>query len=69
MSEKPAYKILKKLINEDWHTEETVKVNGNTAKFRGFYGDYELIVHADGKTIPVDFKLSKEATNRITIQL
>ena len=69
MSEKPAYKTLKKLINEDWHTEETVKANGNTAKFRGFYGDYELIVHADGKTIPVDFKLSKEATNRITIQL
>ncbi len=69
MSEKPAYKTLKKLINEDWHTEETVKVNGNTAKFWGFYGDYELIVHADGKTIPVDFKLSKEATNRITIQL
>ncbi len=69
MSEKPAYKTLKKLINEDWHTEETVKANGNTAKFRGFYGDYELIVHADGKTIPVDFKLSKEANNRITIQL
>lgn len=69
MSEKPAYKTLKKLIHEDWHTEETVKANGNTAKFRGFYGDYELIVHADGKTIPVDFKLSKEATNRITIQL
>lgn len=69
MSEKPAYKTLKKLINEDWHIEETVRANGNTAKFRGFYGDYELIVHADGKTIPVDFKLSKEATNRITIQL
>ena len=69
MSEKPAYKTLKKLINEDWHTEETVKANGDTAKFRGFYGDYELIVHADGKTIPVDFKLSKEATNCITITL
>jgi GH35 family endo-1,4-beta-xylanase len=69
MSEKPAYKTLKKLINEDWHTEETIKANGNTAKFRGFYGDYELIVHADGKTIPVDFKLSKEATNCISITL
>ena len=69
MSEKPAYKMLKHLVNEEWHTEETIKANGDTAKFRGFYGDYELIVHADGQTIPVDFKLSKEATNRITIQL
>ena len=69
MSEKPAYKMLKQLINEEWHTEETIKANGNTAKFRGFYGDYELIVHADGKTIPVDFKLSKEANHSITITL
>lgn len=69
MSEKPAYKMLKHLINEEWHTEETIKANGNTAQFRGFYGDYELIVHADGKTIPVDFKFSKEANHNATITL
>ena len=67
MSEKPAYKALKKLVNQEWHTSEVIKANGNIAKFRGFYGDYSLIVHADGKRIPVDFKLSKETKNQITI--
>lgn len=69
MSEKPAYKMLKHLINEEWHTSEVVKANGNTAKFRGFYGQYDLIIHANGKTIPVPFQLSKKANNKITIEL
>lgn len=69
MSEKPAYKMLKQLINETWHTETTVKANGNTAKFRGFYGDYELIVHADGKTIPVDWTFASKSSHALTIEL
>ena len=52
MSEKPAFKRLKKLIKEVWTTNETVSVdeNGN-ASFRGFYGDYEISV--DGKEYTV----------------
>lgn len=69
MSEKPAYQALRHLINEEWHTEATVKAIGDTLQFRGFYGDYELIVHADGKTIPVDFTLSKNANNVLTVTL
>ena len=69
MSEKPAYKMLKHLVNEEWHTSEVVKANGSRATFRGFYGDYELAVHANGKTIPVDFKLSKYANNKLEILL
>ena len=69
MSEKPAYKMLKHLVNEEWHSSEVIKANGSRAAFRGFYGDYELIVHANGKTIPVDFKLSKYANNKLEILL
>ncbi len=69
MSEKPAYKMLKKLVNEEWHTETTVKAVDGKVGFRGFYGDYELTVHADGKTIPVDFKFSKNSNGRTVIEL
>ena len=53
MSEKPAFKRLKKLIKEIWTTNETVTVDENgSASFRGFYGDYEITV--DGKTYTVN---------------
>lgn len=69
MSEKPAYKMLKKLVNEEWHTSATVKANGDQISFRGFYGDYKLTVHADGKAIPVNYKLSRHAKNAQIIEL
>lgn len=69
MSEKPAYKMLKQLVNETWHTEEIVTANGNFAEFYGFYGDYQLIVHADGKTIPVDCTFASKSNHLIKVQL
>lgn len=69
MTEKPAYKALWKLIHEDWHTSAVVKAEGGKAAFRGFWGDYKLTVHAGGKTIPVDYRLSKNAKNNIEIVL
>ncbi len=69
MSEKPAYKELKRLVNEEWHTELTVPAVDGKAAFRGFYGDYELNVHVGDKVIPVKTKLSKSAANNIVIEL
>jgi hypothetical protein len=45
MTEKPAFKRLKKLVKETWSTNECLRVdeNGEVA-FRGFYGDYEIVV-------------------------
>ena len=49
MSPKPAYKVLKKLIREDWWTEATLTTDANgRASFRGFCGQYELDVTALG---------------------
>lgn len=69
MTEKPAFKMLKHLVNEEWHTSEKVKANGGHAKFRGFYGDYKLTVHAGDKTYERNYKLSKHAMNNKTITL
>ena len=69
MSEKPAYKMLRDLIHKEWHTSATVNVIGGHAKFRGFYGDYKLKVHAGGKTYEASYKLSKHARNDKTITL
>ncbi len=56
LSEKPAYKRLKKLIHEDWHTEVELATDENgEITFRGFYGKYELFVNGKKleQTIPV----------------
>ncbi len=44
MSEKPAYKVLDHLINEEWNTSFTREVCGDTLSFRGFFGEYEITV-------------------------
>lgn len=69
LSEKPVFKDLKKLINEEWHTKETIKAVNGTAEFKGFYGDYDIKIFADGKEITKSIKLSKEADNNIKISL
>ncbi len=61
MSEKPAWKMLKKLIREDWHTSVTVPVKNAHAYFRGFYGNYNVTVHAGDKTVTVPFNFSKKS--------
>lgn len=69
LSEKPVFTTLKKLIHEDWHTETSVKAVDGVAKFRGFYGDYDLTVYADGKQIPAKISLSKESKNQFIIRI
>ena len=57
MTEKPAYKVLDRLINKEWKTELEVKVTDNEYKFRGFYGDYEIIVKDESGERVIDAKL------------
>ena len=63
--EKAAYKVLNKLINQEWTTKgKTQLLNGN-AQFRGFYGEYEITVN--GKTYNVDF--NKNSDKNIVIEV
>ncbi len=52
MSEKPAYKVLDRLINQEWNTSFEKSIEGQELSFRGFYGEYEITV--DGKTYTVN---------------
>ena len=67
MSEKPAYKVLKKLIKDEWHTSLTKKAENGRLTFRGYHGDYKLTVHAGGKVIPVDYRLRRGMNNKIEV--
>ncbi len=55
--EKAAYRVLDRLINEEWTTAGNTTVKENKAVFRGFYGEYEVTVTKDGvsKTFAVNF--------------
>ena len=53
MTEKPSYRILKRLINEEWKTAFEKTIDGDHLEFCGFYGDYEITVE-DGKGVRVE---------------
>lgn len=62
-SEKPAAKMFQHLLEEEWNT----KVSGTTDDTgsytaRGFLGDYEVTVTAEGKTKSVKTKLAKSSS-------
>ncbi|MBO5218064.1 MAG: hypothetical protein J6C52_01455, partial [Clostridia bacterium] len=59
LHEKPAWKALDRLVNYEWHTETTAPVKNGTAEFRGFYGNYNVIVHAGGRQIPAKLRHTK----------
>jgi len=67
MSEKPALKVIQDLFGKEWRTEVTVKSDNSEVLFRGFYGDYELEILADGKTIKKDILLSSNTHNKFEI--
>ncbi|HUO97208.1 MAG TPA: endo-1,4-beta-xylanase [Rhizomicrobium sp.] len=51
-SEKPNFKVWRKLIYHDWWTDET-RTSGadGTAAVRAFFGDYRITVTAGGRTV------------------
>ena len=69
-SPKPAYCRLKELIQKRWHTEDTATTDEDgSVKFRGFYGDYEIIAETANGTKTAQISLSKNGKNDLTITL
>lgn len=67
MGEKPVYRVLKRLIHQEWKTNVETEVNG-TFTFRGFHGDYEAIFEdAHGKKTTVTFPLLKQGRRTMDI--
>ena len=55
MSRKPAYEVLDNLINKEWNTSfETVVGKNGELSFRGFYGEYEIMVGDNIYTVNLD---------------
>jgi GH35 family endo-1,4-beta-xylanase len=71
MSEKPGFKVLKKLIREEWMTNtQVVTDEDGYATLRGFHGEYELTVNAGDKNAAQAFHMTKsDLKNSATITL
>ncbi len=69
MSPKPAYEELVRLVKGKWWTKtETTTNTDNTAKFRGFLGEYEVSTIVDDKKLTGSFQLDK-TSQEIDVQL
>jgi GH35 family endo-1,4-beta-xylanase len=68
---KPNYKALDQLINNEWRTNLQVNLTANNAaKFRGFYGRYEVEVVINGKIASkTEFELKKDEKNEWILNL
>ena len=70
LSPKPAYIMLDNLINKKWHTELDLVLNGEgCVHFRGFYGDYEIEITSNEKTIKKVFTMSSNNKSSLTISI
>lgn len=69
LTPKPAYRALDTLINEVWHTEACGQASGGIFDFRGFYGQYEVVIEANGKKETRIFNLTKNGENTLKIKL
>lgn len=71
MSPKPAFKALKKLINEEWHTEGVFNTSSERgiAQFKGFKGMYDLEAEYDGKIYKKEIHLDGryDVVNKIVL--
>ena len=70
MTPKPAYYTIKNLIEKKWHTEtEGVTDSSGKTRFKGFYGEYDVHIEANGKTVNQSIKLSSKKNNVFNIEI
>ena len=68
--ERRAYKALKRLIKEEWHTGLGMDYeDGKINKFHGFYGDYELEIRTEKGCFRKTVKLARDSYNIFKITL
>lgn len=70
MTEKPVYRTLNRLINEEWKTTLDVGAADGSYSFRGFFGDYEITAETeDGTVLSGTFSLARGEENTCTLSL
>ena len=69
-TDKKACQVLRRLINEEWHTEVTIEYHaGGDNRFHGFYGEYEAEITTDNGNFTRTVDLSKYSFNEFIITL
>lgn len=69
-SPKPAFRALRRLIREEWHTEARVAyAEGGDNVFHGFYGDYTAEIRTDAGTFTHEFKFTRGMNGPVKIVL
>ncbi|MGN1295889.1 MAG: endo-1,4-beta-xylanase [Bacilli bacterium] len=66
---KAAYKVLEKLIKEEWHTKGNTNSRDGKCLFNGFYGIYTLTINCDGDIKSFKVNFSKNEEHNIIINL
>ncbi len=70
MSKKPAYSRLLTLIRDKWWSRGDVYTDDKgTAKVRGFYGTYKIIVEKEGKRAVASMHIADGLDNRLKLNL
>jgi len=70
MTPKPAYEELKRLIKGEWWTRTQATVeSGGQARFRGFFGQYEVIARVGGRKLTGTFSFDKSARDATEVRL
>ncbi len=70
LTPKKAYTTIRDLFRKTWHTEaELTADEGGKAEVRAFYGEYDVTVTANGKTVTKTLQLSKNSEKEIGICL
>jgi len=70
MTPKPSYYRLKDLIQNKWHTEaQLVSDRNGVARFKGFYGAYDIEVEYQGKKVCKNINFFKKGSNRFEVRV
>jgi len=70
MTPKPIYNELKRLIKDKWWTRITKKVSRDgTVEFRGFLGEYGVVIEDGDRELVGTFELEKDGARPIEVRL
>jgi len=70
MTPKPAYEKLHQLIKGKWWTKTEAKVEADSkVRFRGFFGQYKITVHSDGRKMTGSFLFDKNTKDIIDVRV
>ena len=70
LTPKPVYRRLKHIISREWKTEAEGKTDADGRfRFRGFHGEYRIVVQDREGRVERRFRLKKTGPNRWTVKL